>query len=389
MQCSFCNADSRVKSFFNFLDVYNMAQNENHTKGILQGPISSSISAEFLGIAIDSILSEKQTNFVRYVDDFTFWGQDRSRVEEILEDYDKILRSFGLRRKQEKTKVEKGFPSSSGSNINELFLNMKFLNGNNRMKRSDIVEMREYLSKLSNEANVPQIRTALTMCRKYIERVYKTDRINQKQSVFIIPMLLKVAYTSPVVSAHIYQLIDTILKNSETIEVEAIIDILEKDLEYINKYFSETDLQIWHYYIISKHAKSEIKRRVLRGIKASVKEHVSTIDSLLLSFYINNNFSDNKAIYDLMKLKYAEENGTNVNDRYCMSGIGSSRWWVLYIELIKYFRNPKIYQKFVNNAAKRSEFLRYRNDITDYIGTKCRPKYHEFGIVFDLVDNIQ
>ena len=72
-----------------------------------------------------------------------------------------------------------------------------------------------------------------------------------------------------------------------------------------------------------------------------------------------------------------------------MTGIGCSRWWILFIELIKYFRNPSIYQKFMNDPNRRQEFLNYRNDITDYIGTRCNPKYGELGIVFNLVSDIR
>lgn len=340
-------------------------------------------------ISIDSMLSKKHTDFVRYVDDFTFFGKDRSKVEEVLEDFDKILRIFSLRRKQEKTKVEKGFPSSSGSNLNELFLNVTFLKGKADLKREDIIELREYLSKLSNEGNIPQIRTSLTMCKKYIDKVYKNCKINQKQSIFIIPMLLKVAYTAPVVTSHVYRLIDIILAKSENKETEAIVDILIDNIDYVDKYFSETDLQIWHYYIISRYAKSTIRSRVLERVIDNVRQQTSTIDSLILSFFIKNNFSENKKVYDLMKKIYAEENGTDFSHRFCMTGIGCSRWWILFIELIKYFRNPSIYQKFMRDPDRRKEFLNYRNDITDYIGTRSSPKYGELGIVFDLAHDIR
>lgn len=90
-----------------------------------------------------------------------------------------------------------------------------------------------------------------------------------------------------------------------------------------------------------------------------------------------------------MKKIYTEENGTNSSQRRCMSGIGCSRWWILFIELIKYFRNPDISQKFRNDPNRRQDFLNYRNDIKDYIGTRSNPKYGEFGIVFDLVKDIE
>ncbi|MCK1160714.1 RNA-directed DNA polymerase [Streptococcus uberis] len=385
----FSDSDNRISYFFKFLDNYNMAQNENHTKGILQGPISSSISAEFLGIAIDSIISVKQTDFVRYVDDYTFFGKDRSKVEEILEDFDKNLRLFSLRRKQEKTIVEKGFPPSNGSNLNELFLNVKFLKGNSYIKRDDISELRNYLSKLSNEHNVPQIRATLTIFKRYIDKVYKIEKINQKLSVFVVPLLLKVAYTEPVVTSHVYQLIDMIMLKSERIEKITIVDILKNDIEYINKYFSETDLQIWHYYIFAKYAKNDIRSQILKNFLKNIKNQTSTVDPVILSFFVKNNFTENKYIFDCMKEIYSFENGTNLKSKDCMTGIGSSRWWILFLELIKYFRNPNIYQKFRNDPNRREDYFEYRNQITPYIGSKKEPKYGEFGIVFDLVNEIE
>lgn len=180
-----------------------------------------------------------------------------------------------------------------------------------------------------------------------------------------------------------------IMLKSERIEKITIVDILKNDIEYINKYFSETDLQIWHYYIFAKYAKNDIRSQILKNLLKNIKNKTSTVDPVILSFFVKNNFTENKYIFDCMKEIYSFENGTNLKSKYCMTGIGSSRWWILFLELIKYFRNPNIYQKFRNDPNRREDYFEYRNQITPYIGSKKKPKYGEFGIVFGLVNEIE
>ena len=77
-----CDSE-RFGSYLLWLDEFNQKINDAHTKGIIQGPISSKISAELFQLSLDQEIVELikklklDINFTRYVDDYRFFFQKK------------------------------------------------------------------------------------------------------------------------------------------------------------------------------------------------------------------------------------------------------------------------------------------------------------------------
>lgn len=117
-----------IKDFFNFLYKFNAEINDNLTKGIITGPISSFITAEFFSIAIDYTIYNDLSSFVRYVDDYTAYAYSQTELEKFVEIFDRILSRKGLNRKFEKTEINKGFFSENKADLVEIVNRFKYLN---------------------------------------------------------------------------------------------------------------------------------------------------------------------------------------------------------------------------------------------------------------------
>ncbi|WP_423188411.1 RNA-directed DNA polymerase [Alkalibacterium sp. f15] len=377
------NSDNKITDFFQFLDKYNMAVNDNHTKGILQGPISSAISAEFIGISLDCEVVSSGLNlpFVRYVDDFTFFSDEYSKLELQIENMDRILRKVGLSRKSEKTILEKGFSPNKSANLSEIFFRLPFLelkNSNYQMQKNDFLNIRSYLHVLINEMNIPQIRSLLTIINKFMIENYKLKSMSSGQSVFLVPMILKLAYSFPVITSHIYRLLDTLCEISEKSELHRIINIILDNSEYIESYYAETEIQIWHYYILSKYAKAKTRNKVLRKLFSKFKNDSHSTDPIILAFFINKNFSENFMIYEHVKNTYMYECGLDSKSSTNLQGIGSSRWWIVVVELYKYTIKKR--NSISKTTKYRKEFNKISKKIESLFGTKTTPNYNELGI---------
>ncbi|MFL2030175.1 RNA-directed DNA polymerase [Loigolactobacillus zhaoyuanensis] len=148
-----------------FLDVFNMRISGNQTKGILQGPFSSQFSAELLGLALDSAIQTilnsrpelKEITFKRFVDDFTFYGDNQAALSLALVQIDRIFRSFGLNRKVEKTKIGRGFPAIKGGNFDDPIFNEKkgsIFGEAAVLTMNNVVDLRKKIGTLIDENNI-------------------------------------------------------------------------------------------------------------------------------------------------------------------------------------------------------------------------------------------
>ncbi|MGM0322302.1 hypothetical protein IGI82_003491 [Enterococcus sp. AZ067] len=377
-----------LKEFFNFLDEYNMGINDNHTKGILQGPISSSISAEFLGIYLDFTIQEITPNiaFVRYVDDFTFFSTEVSKLEKQIEIFDRILRKMGLSRKIEKTVLEKGFPISKEADLNEIFYYFPFLNeksNKHQLDEENTSSLRQYVFKLVNEERIPQIRALLTILKNYVDRNYQTKKMHIKQSLYLIPLLLKLEYSFPVVSTHVNRLIFSICKYSERKELKRVVSFLYKNIDYVESHYAETEIQIWHYYIITSFCTADLRKKLFRRMLRRCKTDFHSTDTIILSFFIKSNLEENFAIYNFVKDNYMESCGyapktSNLN------GIGSSAWWLVFVRLYQYVSSQqKIYS--AKGKSNPQKFKTLARKVNVLFGSKQNPNYSELGIFIDLL----
>lgn len=373
-----------IQFFFDFLDTFNMSINDNHTKGILQGPISSSISAEFLGIYIDFEIDKFHNKFVRYVDDFIFFDKDYSSLDKAIERIDKIFRSVGVRRNQSKTEIAKGFPKIKQADLTAIINRFEFLNKSKKinLKVSDLKDIRNFLKEMYVDENIPQIRSFLTNFSNYLDRVYKNRNLDISQSIYIIPILLKIVYVFPVVSGHIYKTIEIILIKSSIKEQNQILKVLENDTEYINSNFSDSDIQIWHYFLLANYSKESSRKLIGQKFLKENKNFKYTVDSIIVSFFIKKNFKENCIFFDYIEYIYCEENDNQSN----LNGIGSSRWWIALYRLYLYFSDDKVYNSYQSKKDRNltKKFFEYRSKVCTLFEKSKHPNYSELGILSHL-----
>nr|WP_276605390.1 RNA-directed DNA polymerase [Enterococcus faecium] len=385
---SIANKKDSLKEFFSFLDEYNMGINDNHTKGILQGPISSSISAEFLGVHLDYMiqLDNPDIDFVRYVDDFTFFSTDASTLEKQIEVLDRTFRKIGLTRKVEKTHIDKGFPPSKEADLNNILYYFSFLDeekGIHQLNDEDISSLRTYIFRLVQEERVPQIRALLTMLRKYVDKNYETNKMNIKQSIYLVPLLLKLEYSFPIVSTHVNRLITSICNHSEKNELKRVINILIDNLDYVESHYAETEIQIWHYYVITSFCNATIRNRLLKKVLRRCEGDPHSTDAIILSFFIKSNLSENYSIFLYVKNYYMKCCGYDMGTTNLI-GIGSSAWWLVFVRLYQYVKRQ--HKELSNKGIKpNEEFKRMSKKVNQLFGTKKKPNYSELGIFIDLL----
>lgn len=78
-----------------------MKINSNQTKGIMSGCFSSRIASELLMLCVDYEIStyirDKDVEYIRYVDDFTFFSDSKEQLQSIIAYVQKILNKYKLR----------------------------------------------------------------------------------------------------------------------------------------------------------------------------------------------------------------------------------------------------------------------------------------------------
>lgn len=363
--------------FFEFLDVYNMSINDNHTKGILQGPISSAISAELLGLHIDFELENQVddgVSYFRYVDDMKFFSYSYSDLSQVVNGLDSILRRLSLHRKNEKTEIKKGFIHEKYADIEELIFSLPFLDRNSKESlfnnQISLDKLRNYISEKIEEKNITQIRAMLTMLNNHLKKFSK-QRMENKNLEILNNIMFKLIYVLPPVSNHCFKVLETIMKLASGKIRDRIQVQIENNYTYISNHFPDTDIEIWVCYLIGKYFKAKSHSEILNLIinRINVEEH--TTDPLILMCFIRKNFRENDKIKKLIFRKYNEQCGSRSN----ADGMGHSRWWPVLVKLYAYLKTGK------RVDPNSQDYIEFKRDINKYFLTKNGvPKYGELGI---------
>ncbi len=382
-------ADS-IDVFFKFLGSYNRSVNENQTKGIITGPISSFITAEFLSLALDAKFKNKNIiTYYRYVDDYSFYAYSQSELEKNIEIFDRLIRPFSLTRKFEKTETGRGFSKNNKANIDEVYSLFPYLNIYSSLEtltldKDNYKQLRKYIESLVSQNYLSQIKTVLTTLKNTIkdDRVKIDDRIVS----YLIPFILKLSYIQPRLVSHVYKLIDQICSKLAKNVVSKLIKQLLIDRDYLLDYYSESEFEIWFYYIITKYSEPEIRKQELDYyLSQAVIEKFST-EPIILSFFVRNNFSINKKIFDRLKNEYCLNVDSLKNKSHDESlplqGIAMSRWWIVLLALFIYIRRTE-----KKSGRKPKGFKSFRDEITPYFyqNEKGDLNYSEMGIFCELL----
>lgn len=198
--------------------------NNNETKGIPTGPLSSRIVSEIILTSIDEILRNEGYHFKRYVDDYNFYFRNEVEAYEFLPQFQNILYEYKLHINTEKTKLEK-YPYQLNQNF------AKELRTHNFPKEGYLKYV-ERLIELHNEGNKGAL--------KYGLKVLNKKKIPSKENEVIFSHLINIMISFPNLSEQIHAIF---INNNFTYDIkteETVNNILSHCIK--NQYELET---IW------------------------------------------------------------------------------------------------------------------------------------------------
>jgi len=329
------------KNYFKFLDTYNMEINSNQTKGIPAGVFSSHISSELFMLCVDFEIRTEIENlnigYIRYVDDLTFFADSLKILDEVKTKVQKILNKYRLRINGNKTVTISNTHIPMLTDISEIYSLFPVLEITEEVKSLsfiDYLRIKEYVLTCLISTRTSQIKTLLSILTSRIE-CKKLSIQDCEYELFCY--LLKLVWEDENLASHIYRLINEILILIE--DKERYIKQLALKTEIIDSEFSDTLLQIWHYYVITQFS-SDFEKTALFNIP---KQFI--YNPIIVAMFVISGTKKNSHIFKYIKQSYCKEDITED----WKSRIMFSKWWISLFK-IKQFDNYN-YDNFMNSEA--------------------------------------
>lgn len=332
-----------IDDYFRFLDEYNMKINLNHTKGIITGPISSSIASELLLLSIDKKISKfilnKKINYIRYVDDMVFYSSSLPDLEELNKYIQKTLREYNLDIKSEKTKISMHVRKRNQGVMVKLVHDFPYLDKDytkeHRLFANDFVYIQSCISIWEEQGNLSQIKLFLSLFLKNLKKsiiFLNEDILNP-----FIKYLYKLSKLNSVLISRNFRIINYLIDIQTSEDQKKLIkEIDTQQSETIIDDFRNTTLEIWHYYILSKYSNSRDKNRIINSLIIESNKHQGIteydISPVVLNFYITKDQNRNKRIFEYIIERYCNR----IQDReksVWPNSISYSKWWLTLVEL--------------------------------------------------------
>lgn len=357
-------------AYFEFLDYYNMKINNNQTKGILTGVFSSTLSAELLMLCVDYEINKaigEQVDYIRYVDDLTFFSDSLEEIHSKLPLVQKILNKYRLRINNHKTEVMKTIYNMSFVDIYKLKKEFDVLDFDSsdtyKLDKDLFYNIKGYIGKKHDNEEKSEIKAFLTL----LKTVIKNDKLSLvdngviKESVYLAFYMMQLACLEPLFASRCYKVIAVILEklNGED-EYQNIIEELLKKNKYIREVYHDSILQIWHYYILSQYDKEFDARKYI----AEFSQY--EINPIVLSLFVKKGYGKNSEIMRYIKKVY-QDKGTEGDAGKWKNTIMFSKWWLTL--LVIYSKDDKDYDKFFSNKQ-------FQNIYKDMIDEKIDGEYH-------------
>lgn len=286
------NASTKVlEQYFNWLDEFNQKINDNHTKGLIQGPISSKISAELLQLSLDQKISSALSNnkldvgFTRYVDDYRFFGKTITDLEAVKNILITLFRNYALSFNETKLKLFKGFEIQKQAHLENYPKLFSLL----RRKNPSVLNFNLYqnihdnISLMIENLDIPTLKGTLTKLKNKIQ-LQKIKFDNDQIVLSFLEFLIKVAYVIPLSSTQTYKLINSIISSIKPKLRHECWKRLFSEFEYIRENFPDTDLEIWFFFVLSEFGTS---REVARAVTKYLKNN-DTPNPIILSVLVKS-----------------------------------------------------------------------------------------------------
>lgn len=278
------------------LDEYVRSINNNETKGIPTGPLTSRIVSEIILSSIDEELRNKNYHFKRYVDDYNFYFRNEVEIYEFLPKFQNLLYEYKLHINTEKTSIEK-YPYQLKQDFTDELRNHDF-------KKKGYLKYLEKAIEYHNQGHKGALKYALKVIGK------KKIPDNEKEVVF--SHVINIMLTFPNLSEfiHVLMLNNNFTFNDET--EETVNSILEHCI--INKYEIES---IWLLTIMGC-----LNMTINEEILCKILNNNEPLTAILSLDYIFN-----YKLYNQDKIKKAINNLKTVLKTQSIYG---EKWLLLY-----------------------------------------------------------
>ena len=319
----------KFKNFLLWLDEYNQKINDDHTKGIIQGPISSKISAELFQLSLDKKilrLIDKlnlDINFTRYVDDYRFFSKRNSDLELIKHHLIKLFRQYELSFNDSKFQIYKGFKIQKQAHLDRYPAIKTLTKGHiSQFSFEDYTALRETIINLLAESDIPTAKAILSMVKNQV----KNKNIKFKDNKVVISLMLfliKITYVKPILSMHIYKVISAAVSTAIPAVRHKIWSTLFAELDYIEDSFSDTDLEVWYFYALGKAGTSKETYKIFSAYKKKKKQ--TDLSVLVLTVLLKQHSKQTNKRIELEITSMA--NSSSNPDKY-WARISQSKWWL-------------------------------------------------------------
>ncbi len=226
------------------------AVNNNETKGIPTGPLTSRVISEIVLTEVDNELKAIHPHFKRYVDDYNFLFKTQAEAEIFLPKFQRVLYEYKLHINTEKTEIQK-YPYSINHNLSvELgkydFVKYGYLN---------YIERFNELFLLGNKGAL-----------KFGLKVLKSHKIPEKEKEIVQAHLINLMISYPNLSEYVFKITELndffvskrIKETMNTLLFESIVNSHDIEMIWIMLYMIKFDIRIEAKTICSILDKKEV-----------------------------------------------------------------------------------------------------------------------------------
>lgn len=339
------------KDYFIFLDKYNMKVGSNQTKGIMSGCFSSHIGSELLMLCVDYEISDHikdlDIGYIRYVDDFTFFSDSKEQLFTITNYVQKVLNKYKLRINHSKTKINENIKFIDSLYFNSINHDYCLI-GDIWNNYDDFIQLKEIFRNYLELNKSSELKVLLSrIARKIKESEIVFDSSNPNQNVkCMINYMLQLIFFDPYIAVNCYKVLYELLSyyQNKYIGTTEIIDCLENKTKQLNERYSNTLIQIWHYYLLNKFGERKNIATYYFDLLEQTKNQNESINPLVLLSFIEKGNNKNN---DIFKYIVEEHRKSCKNDINCKQTIMLSKWWLPLLH-IRSVDNHN-YQNFYNN----------------------------------------
>ena len=336
------------KKYFDFLDKYNMKVGANQTKGIMAGCFSSNISSELLMLCVDYEISqyvkEKNIAYIRYVDDFTFFSDSKEQLENIISYVQKVLNKYKLRINHTKTKISPNLLFTDSLDFNAIDNDFRLIN-EIWSDYNDFIQLKRLFEKYLKLGQISELKVMLSRIAKNIkeETIHFELFETNKMIKYMVNYIIQLIFYDTNLAVNCYKVLDELFTYYKKMDLDSdeLMESLAEKNEQINELFSNSLIQIWHYYILNKHGNQKNIFKYYFDLSDQTNKQNESINPLVLSTFIEK--GDNKN-GDLFKYIIQEYKKTISDEKKWKTTIMLSKWWLPILKI----RNvdKKNYYKF-------------------------------------------